>query len=127
MESNNDFAYDLQFGNIQEDNLAKMLNHKRIEVKSDRLHEKTGNIYVEYMSRGKPSGIATTFAEYYAFMLSETEVHIMKTSVVAQRIKDWIKECNEYGAPPHKTYKVRGGDEKTSIGVLIPKWKLFSV
>lgn len=39
------------------------------EVKSDRLTYKTGNLYVEYECSGKPSGIATTTADYWFYFV----------------------------------------------------------
>jgi hypothetical protein len=42
---------------------------KTIEVKEDRYHAKSGNFAIEYFSRGKPSGINVTKADYYLIIL----------------------------------------------------------
>lgn len=55
------------------------------EVKYDLMVEKTGNIAIEYESRGKPSGIATTKANfwvykflgrYFLYLTSELKKHL---------------------------------------------------
>jgi len=58
MEYNNDFRYDLKVGQVAEELLAELLTNKKIEVKRDLRAIETGNIYVEYFSRGKASGIS---------------------------------------------------------------------
>ena len=67
MEYNSDFKYDLQLGQLGEQHLAKILINKKIEVKTDYQATQTGNIFVEYESRGKPSGMATSEAEWYCY------------------------------------------------------------
>ena len=60
------FDLDLKYGQIREDKIAEMFTDKKIEVKSERgMWMKTGNICIEYQSYGKPSGIATTEADYW--------------------------------------------------------------
>ena len=68
-KQNNNFEYDLKFGQMKEKELADILENQKIEVKTDCKWKKTGNLAIEYKSRGKPSGIATTKAEYWAFIL----------------------------------------------------------
>ena len=68
-KQNNNFEYDLKFGQMKEKELADILENQKIEVKTDCKWKKTGNVAVEYKSRGKPSGISTTKAEYWAFIL----------------------------------------------------------
>ncbi len=70
VEFNNDFKYDLKIGQLGEKHLANILENKKIEVKTDFQAMKTGNIFVEYSSRGFKSGIATTQADYYCFIIS---------------------------------------------------------
>ena len=60
------FDIDLEYGEIQEDAIANMLQNKKIEVKSERgMWIKTGNIAIEYQSYGKPSGIEATESDYW--------------------------------------------------------------
>jgi len=68
-EQNNTFTHDLKFGQMKEEELANILVNQPIEVKTDCKWKKTGNLAIEYKSRGKPSGIATTKSEYWAFIL----------------------------------------------------------
>ena len=63
MQYNNDFKYDLKVGQIKEKELALIFNSKTVEVKYDLQALKTGNVFVEYFSRGKKSGISITHAE----------------------------------------------------------------
>ena len=69
MKHNNDFKFDLQVGKTYENQLAELLQ-KKIEVKRDFRAMDTGNIFVEYQSRNKPSGSATSEAHYWVYCLS---------------------------------------------------------
>lgn len=42
----------------------------KFEVKEDFIVQDTGNVALEYECRGKPSGIATTEADYYIYKLN---------------------------------------------------------
>lgn len=59
LDKNNDHLYDL----------AMVIRDipVYIEVKDDKMSEQTGNIALEYKSRGKPSDISTTAAECWVF------------------------------------------------------------
>lgn len=109
MEYNNDFRFDLMLGQIYEEQLGELLNQK-IEVKRDYKCLETGNIYVEYESRGKLSGLSTTQANYWCYWFSEEHCVLIKT--------DRLKEmCRKYlGTERDK----RGGDANTSKGILLP-------
>ena len=77
---NNDkrFDIDLQYGQVFERKVADMLQNKKIEVKTERdMWKSTGNIVVEFESRGKPSGIASTEAEYWFHNLAIGEEIVM--------------------------------------------------
>ena len=51
---------------VREQQVADMLQDKKIEVKSERdVWQKTGNIAIEYESYGKPSGINATESDYW--------------------------------------------------------------
>lgn len=99
MEYCSDFRYDLKLGNIKEEELAEIFANKKIEVKYDQLSLKTGNIFVEYESRGKKSGISKSEAEYYCYAFGDT-FHLVKT----QDLKD---RCRKYLGTSRDTY---GGD-----------------
>ena len=114
MEFNSDFRFDLLVGNEVEGQLGLILNGKRIEVKSDKLAHKTGKVFVEYESRGKRSGIATTQADYYCF---EVKGIFILVSVPTLKII-----ARKYIGTAHD---VRGGDENTSKGVVVPLTELI--
>jgi len=114
MKYNNDFKYDLKVGQIKEEELGKILSEKRIEVKYDLQALDTGNVYVEYESRGKRSGISTSEAEFYCFAFGET-FHLIETKLLKSRCRKYINTKRDK----------RGGDSNTSKGILLPIKELF--
>ena len=114
MKYNNDFKYDLKVGQIKEEELGKILSEKRIEVKYDLQALDTGNVYVEYESRGKKSGISTSEAEFYCFAFGDT-FHLIETKLLKSRCRKYINTNRDK----------RGGDNNTSKGILLPIKELF--
>lgn len=110
MKYNSDFAYDLEVGKVGEHTLGWLLSESKLEVKTDFGTEKTGNVFVEYHSRGKPSGISTTQADNWAFVISMTQFIIIDTTHLKEIARRYIGTSRD----------VLGGDENTSKGVLIP-------
>ena len=119
MEYCNDFEYDLKVGQCFEKELGQILNNKKIEVKTDFQTYKTGNIFLEFRSRGEKSGIAKTKADYYSFILLDKDEKI--NTIILIPIKKLKKIAR-------KSYKkngyIKGGDKNTSLGILIPVEKL---
>lgn len=109
MEFNRDFRYDLKVGQMAESWLADILMSKTIEIKRDFKASRTGRVFVEFFSRGKPSGISTTEANFWAFIIDDETVVILPT----ERLKALVQEAQDEG----KIWK--GGDSNTSQGVLI--------
>lgn len=109
MQFNSDFRYDLKVGQLEEKWLAELLQSKTLEVKRDFKASQTGRVFVEFFCRGKPSGIATTEADHWAFILNDGIVIILPT----ERLKELVEEAQEKG----KT--VSGGDSNVSQGALI--------
>ena len=71
-----DFDLDLKFGEFHEQLLFQSLSktgNVTIEVKTDRLAVKTGNLAVEFRYRGRPSGIQTTKSAEYFFVVVEQD------------------------------------------------------
>ena len=114
MEYCSDFRYDLKVGNIKEEELANIFANEKIEVKRDRLSLDTGNIFVEYESRGKASGIARTEAKYYCWAFGDT-FHIIKTKHLKERCRKHIGTDRD----------ILGGDNNSSKGILLPITELF--
>ncbi len=115
----NSFLTDLPFGEKYERESKSILEGKdvKVEVKADRLCQKTGNIYVETESRGKDSGIITTDADVWAFCLWK-ENRELQTYVYIP-VKILKKLMTKY---PKKV----GGDNYTSKGHIIPKEDLLN-
>ena len=109
MQFNSDFRYDLKVGQLEEKWLAELLQSKTLEVKRDFKASQTGRVFVEFFSRGKASGIDTTEAEFWAFIIDGETVVILPTA----RLKELVQEAKDEG----KIWK--GGDSNTSKGVLI--------
>lgn len=85
-----------------------------LEVKTDYQWQDTGNVAVEYESRGKSSCICSSVADYWCYVLGEDLCFIKR----ADLIKDIIKSNYR---------RVSGGDEHTSRLVLIPLEKFKTI
>lgn len=114
MNFNSDFKFDLQFGQLGEQLFYNLITNKKIEVKRDKWIGITGNIAIEYESRNKPSGIATSEADYWCFIFSgnlEDKIFL-------------IIEINKLKEIARKYYKLGQiklmGDNDTSKAILIP-------
>ena len=114
MKHNNNFEYDLEFGQEGEDIIADIFENKKIEVKRDNWVGRTGNIAIEYKSRGKPSGIATTQADYWIIMFSREYQDKFMFIIETQRLKEVTKKYFNKGSIK------KMGDSNTSSAVLIP-------
>lgn len=109
MLMNNDkrFDLDLKYGKVFEQKVADMLQHSKIEVKTERdMWKCTGNIAIEFMSRGKPSGIDTTEAEYWFHNLAIGEDIVMTLVFPTKILKNYIAKT--------MPRQVNGGDNNTS-------------
>lgn len=105
------FDIDIEYGRQGENYLLDILETKRIEVKTDRIAHITGNVAVEYRYRGRPSGIATTEADYWAFILYDMTTIIM---VPTDKLKSIARQ-------KYKQDQITlGGDENASEMILIP-------
>jgi hypothetical protein len=116
MKYNSDFSHDLELGKKGENLLAKILLLKgdKIEVKTDLQATQTGNVFIEYKSRDKLSGLSTSKADYWAFLISNEQIIIIETN----KLKEL---CKTKGLR-----RVDGGDNNTSKGILIPLNKLIN-
>ena len=98
MSKLSDFDLDLSVGHEGESLVNQLLtNGKTIEVKTDLKWKNTGNLYIETIcwshnnEEWYPSGISTTKAEYWAFVLEGT--------ILIVPIKDLQHALNLYGHP----------------------------
>ena len=67
------FDLDLKFGQEKENELQEILHNEPLECKCDKRCIDTGNVFVEFEDRGKPSGISITKSTFYAFCLYKKE------------------------------------------------------
>jgi len=104
------FDLDLMDGQAREDALARLLMKTRVEVKSDERCRETGHVFVEFSSRGKPSGISTTTADWWAIEFNKDCWLFLPTA----RLKEIARLAWQRGM------KAKGGDQDTSEGVLVP-------
>lgn len=113
------FGFDLAYGQKFEKELEHIINEQvvswfcgaKIECKSDRLSAKTGNMYFEYESRGKPSGLAVTESDYFAYDTGLC-IYLFRT--------DKLKAFLRTGFSSGKYKEFKAGDDKTSTGLLVP-------
>ena len=119
---NNDrrFDIDLQYGQVFERKVADMLQNSKIEVKTERdMWKSTGNIVIEFESRGKPSGIASTEAEYWFHNLAIGEDIVMTLVFPTKTLRQYITNT--------RPRMVRGGDNNTSRLYLIKLEELVKI
>jgi len=63
VEFNNDYLYDVLIETEE--------GIKTYEIKHDKMSNKTGNLALEFHSRGKPSGISTSQADFWIYKLED--------------------------------------------------------
>lgn len=96
---NNDFKYDL---------IMEKEGHFTFEVKTDDKYLETGNFFIEEESRGKPSGIEVTEANYFAIHIPNDSVWVIEVSELKELLDMGFKEwLHRPAAGPHR---VPGGD-----------------
>lgn len=114
MKFNNDkrFDLDLAYGQVFEKKVADILGNSKIEVKTEKDKWKTtGNIVIEFESRGKPSGIVTTEASYWIHNLAIGDILVLSLLLRVDSLREYIAKNNPR--------IVRGGDDMTSKLYLI--------
>ena len=108
------FDLDLLEGQIAEHILATLLAGT-IEVKTDSAVSRTRNVAIEYLCSGKPSGIRTSEAEHWAFVLNgeryQKEVIVL---IKTERLKRLLNGCRT----------VNGGDNNVAQIYLLPVERL---
>lgn len=94
---------------------------EKIEVKSDRLSSRTGNLCIEYQYKGCNSGILSTEADYYFYFVLYCKDNNIYRNVIkydlykipVNELKELVKDCKS----------VYGGDNGYSKMYLLPKYK----
>ena len=114
-----DYRHDLEFGLEGEDLANELLrlpmNTAKVEVKRDRKVSETGNLAIEISLNGETSGLMTSSAHWWAFVLSgdafNDEIIIF---IETQRLKNMVGKLFELNG------SVSGGDGWQSQLVLVP-------
>jgi hypothetical protein len=71
---------------------------ERVELKSETWQwEQTGNICVEYMCDGLPSGISTTEADYWVHELRRNDVTLVYLMFPIERLKELARHAIRNG------------------------------
>lgn len=105
------FDIDLRDGEAGEDAFVHVFLRAKVEHKRDHKCAQTGNLFVEYRQKGRPSGLATSAADYWAFEY-DVDCWII---VPAERLKRVAQQA--YRNPANR---VRGGDGRRFDGVRLP-------
>ena len=80
----------------------ELSNDMKYEVKADIMAVKTNNIYMEFISFNKPSGIYTTKAEFYIIILPfEISIYIL---IEVKKLKELVLN-KKYKFIIHPNYK----------------------
>lgn len=106
--------------------LGKLLGNTTVEVKLDFGTHRTGNFYIEYSSRGHASGITTTEADYWVLIAASEKGCRHKDNEVAMEEDDVLyliiiatERLKTLCRTKYERKGVPGGDENTSLGILI--------
>ena len=112
------FNKDFKYGKKHEKLVMK--SREDYELKTDRLACKTGNAFVEFESRKKESGIVTSKAGIWIFkIVDKKDKHLFSIEIPLDRLRKKVY---------NSTYRiVRGGDNLTSKGYLVPLQDLISI
>ena len=111
------FTKDLSYGKKHEKLVMKSMEN--FELKTDRMAHKTGNVYVEFQSRGKDSGIRTSKSDTWIFkIVSKGDRHLFSIQIPLTRLRKLVSK--DYRVVP-------GGDNLTSRGYLVPLTDLIGV
>ena len=111
------FTKDLSYGKKHEKLVMKSMEN--FELKTDRMSHKTGNVYVEFQSRNKDSGIRTSKSDTWIFkIVSKGDRHLFSIQIPLTRLKKLVSK--DYRVVP-------GGDNLTSRGYLVPLTDLIGV
>lgn len=100
IETNDDGRYDISY-------TTRAGVKRTAEVKHDLMWDKTGNVAIEYTSRGKASGIASSKADVWFYVLNNI-YHSSTGDLRVYLIQHW-----------DRYRRVKGGDNNTSQLVLL--------
>jgi len=116
------FGRQLREGNANEKRLGEIIAGDTIELKSEsHIWERTGNICVEYLRDGDPSGISVTKADWWIHELTTGERDHAERRTLAyimfpmERMKELARKHHKLGDISHA-----GGDGNRTSSILVP-------
>ena len=112
--NDNKFDVDLAKAKIREEELVDILGKAKLEIKTDSIWKDSKNLAVEFRCRNKPSGISTSQAQYYAFILDANGYTEGIIFIPIEKLKILARKFYKLGKV------VNGGDDKASEMVLVP-------
>jgi hypothetical protein len=101
------------------DLLVKLKNgtNVKVEIKEDFMCKYTGNVALEFESRGKPSGISVSKADYYLYKIHHRD-SVVYTLHAIDVLRDKVKNKKYFRI-------VNGGDEGSNTMNYLFKYKDF--
>lgn len=99
IQFNDDGRYDLRY--------RKAGKRFTLEIKEDLMATTTGNVAIELFSRGKHSGICSSIADSWCYVIGESLYFISRAELLRNLIENGYRQ-------------VRGGDNDSSSLILIP-------
>lgn len=109
--SNEGFDIDLRNAQLHERAVARLLTISTVEVKADLKVDKTGNVFIEYEQKGRPSGVAVTQATHWCIRVVNGRWVLLEVEELRKLVRLAMKD---------KHRCVVGGDYDRYRGVLIP-------
>ena len=128
LNNNSKFDVDLQFGQEGEKWLIWLgTDQAKIEVKTERdTWATTGNAVFEFKSRGKPSGISVTQADYWLHIFREKDQAVMCFMFRMFELKEFLRLV--FRNPQNYNARIcKGGDDNTSEVILLPISQMYRI
>tara|TARA_R110000824_G_scaffold125134_4_gene284060 strand:- start:1163 stop:1528 length:366 start_codon:yes stop_codon:yes gene_type:complete len=121
MSQEAEWRWDLKLGEEGESLVRRLLEGAHtVEVKRDFIAPTSGNLAIEYECRGKPSGIAVTEADWWAFVSGRGQADRVVILFETKHLKELCRRYYKNGS------KTSGGDQGCSRMVLIPVCEILT-
>lgn len=110
----------IRFGTNKDYDIMFAYNDKAytVEIKEDFMCKQTGNVCVEYESRGKPSGINATKAMMYFYKIHEPNGEVNVYICLTDTLRNLIKERRYFR-------EISGGDTGSNTKSYLFKLDVF--
>lgn len=118
------FDFQLSQAKINERGLAEIFAYRtieKIELKSESVQwEETRNICIEYARDGKPTGIATTTADYWVHELKRDGKTLVYLMFPIDRLKELCRDAKARG-----WFRHNAGDNGRQSVILLRLWDIL--